>query len=114
MGTYYIPRNYKGETRILYIFSIKSLVTTTIGITIGLLFYALFNTMGLTKVGYAFIAIFGGLGYVIGAVKIPTIATIPLTKRIGGEPISEIIIRYIKFKKKHTIYTYYQKTKEEK
>ena len=31
MGTYYIPRNYKGETRILYIFTVKSLITTAIG-----------------------------------------------------------------------------------
>lgn len=31
MGTYNIPRNLKGETRLLYIFSIKSLITTAIG-----------------------------------------------------------------------------------
>ena len=66
MGTYYIPRNYKGETRILYIFSVKSLVTTVIGITIGVLFYALFNAMGLTKLGYVFVALFALIGYIIG------------------------------------------------
>lgn len=114
MGTYFIPRNYKGETRILYIFSIKSLVTTVIGIMIGLLFYALFNAMGLTKIGYVFVGIFGLIGFLIGAVKIPTIVGIPVTKKIGGEPLSEIIIRYIKFKKSRKIYTYYQHTKEEK
>ena len=114
MGTYFIPRNYKGETRILYIFSIKSLVTTVIGIMFGLLFYALFNAMGLTKIGYIFVGIFGLIGFIIGAVKIPTIVGLPVTKRIGGEPVSEIIIRYIKFKKKRKIYTYYQHTKEEK
>lgn len=114
MGTYYIPRNYKGETRILYIFSVKSLITTVIGITIGVLFYALFNAMGLPKIGYLFVALFALIGYIIGAVKIPTIVGIPVTKRIGGESISEIIIRYIKFKKKRKIYTYYERTKEEK
>lgn len=114
MGTYYIPRNYKGETRILYIFSIKSLITTVVGLAIGFLFYYLFAAMGIKKVGYLFLAIFGGIGYIIGAVKIPTIATIPLTKKIGGESITEIIMRYIKFKKKRKIYTYCQKTKEEK
>ena len=114
MGTYFIPRNYKGETRILYIFSIKSLVTTVIGIMFGLLFYALFNAMGLTKIGYIFVGIFGLIGFITGAVKIPTIVGLPVTKRIGGEPVSEIIIRYIKFKKKRKIYTYYQHTKEEK
>lgn len=37
MGTYYIPRNYKGETRLLYIFSIKSLITTAIGAGVRIL-----------------------------------------------------------------------------
>lgn len=114
MGTYYIPRNYKGESRILYIFSIKSLITTAIGTGIGALFYFLFKLLSLTKVGLAIMAVFAVIGYIIGAVKIPTIATIPVTKKIGGEPISEIIIRYIKFKQKRKIYTYYENTKEEK
>lgn len=114
MGTYYIPRNYKGESRILYIFSIKSLITTAIGAGIGALFYFLFKLLSLTKVGLAIMAVFAVIGYIIGAVKIPTISTIPVTKKIGGEPISEIIIRYIKFKQKRKIYTYYENTKEEK
>ena len=33
MGTYYVPRNYKGESRILYIFTTKSLITTGSGST---------------------------------------------------------------------------------
>ncbi len=117
MGTYYIPRNYKGESRILYIFSIKSLITTAIGAGIGAIFFWLFSLLALKTVGIAIMAIFAVIGYIIGAVKIPTIATIPLTKKIGGEPISEIIIRYIKFKKKRKIYTYCESkknTKEEK
>ena len=114
MGTYYIPRNYKGETRILYIFSIKSLITTAIGAAIGAVFFGLFSMLALKKVGIAIMAIFAVIGYIIGAVKIPTIVSIPVTKKIGGEPISEIIIRYFKFKKKRKIYTYYQSTKEEK
>ena len=114
MGTYYIPRNYKGETRILYIFSIKSLITTAIGAAIGAVFFGLFSMLALKKVGIAIMAIFAVIGYIIGAVKIPTIVSIPVTKKIGGEPISEIIVRYFKFKKKRKIYTYYQSTKEEK
>ncbi len=115
MGTYYIPRNYKGETRILYIFSIKSLITTAIGAGIGALFLFLFSALSLKTVGIVIMAIFAIIGYIIGAVKIPTIASIPVTKKIGGEPISEIIIRYIKFKKNRKIYTYYESnTKEEK
>lgn len=115
MGTYYIPRNYKGETRILYIFSIKSLITTAIGAGIGALFLFLFSALALKTVGIVIMAVFAIIGYIIGAVKIPTIVSIPVTKKIGGESISEIIIRYIKFKKKRKIYTYYESnTKEEK
>lgn len=111
MGTYYIPRNYKGETRILYIFTVKTLITTALGAVIGLLFYGLFTLMMLKKVGIGFLIFFSLVGYAIGAVKIPTIAGLPVTKKIGGEPLSEIIIRYFKFKKTRKIYTY---TKEEK
>ena len=43
MGTYYIPRNVKGETRILYIFTIKALITTGAGAMIGVIFYFIFS-----------------------------------------------------------------------
>ena len=56
-------------------------------------------------------AVFAVIGYVIGAVKIPTIVGIQINKKIGGEPLSEIIIRYIKFKKNRKMYVY---TKEDK
>lgn len=117
MGTYYIPRNYKGESRILYIFSIKSLITTAIGAGVGAIFLWIFTMLALKKVGIIIMAVMAVIGYIIGAVKIPTIVSIPVTKKIGGEPISEIIIRYIKFKKKRKIYTFCQSkqnTKEEK
>jgi len=106
MGTYYIPRNYKGESRILYIFTIKSLLTTVIGIGVGLIFYFLFKILTLESIGIGLLIFWGLLGYAIGAFKIPTIAGIPVTKKIGGEPLSEIIIRYIKFKRNKKIYTY--------
>lgn len=34
-GPYQIPRNYKGESRILMIFSIKALIYTAIGAAFG-------------------------------------------------------------------------------
>ena len=43
MGTYYIPRNYRGESRILYIFTVKSLITTAVGAMIGSLFFFIFR-----------------------------------------------------------------------
>ena len=111
MGTYYIPRNVKGESRILYIFSVKSLITTLIGGAVGFIFYLIFSIAGLTTLGWISIGLFGLIGFVIGAVKIPTVAGIPITKKIGGESIDQIILRYIKFKKTRKIYVY---TKEEK
>jgi hypothetical protein len=113
MGTYYIPRNYKGETRFLYIFTVKSLITTAIGAVVGSLFLLIFAAVQMKMVGIIIMAIFAVIGYVIGAVKIPTIVSIPITKKIGGEPVSEIIIRYIKFKKNRKMYSY-TVTKEEK
>ena len=106
MGTYYIPRNYKGETRLLYIFSIKSLITTAIGAVIGIMFYFILSMIGLKTIGLIVLAVFAVIGYCIGALKIPTIVGLPVTKKIGGESISDIIIRYIKFKKNRKIYTY--------
>jgi hypothetical protein len=64
-------------------------------------------------VGLIIMAVFAVIGYLIGAIKIPTIVGIPITKKIGGEPLSDIIIRYIKFKKNRKIYSY-TVTKEEK
>lgn len=115
MGTYYIPRNVKGETRILYIFTIKALITTAGGIIIGALLYLLFLMLGLKVVGIAAIVIMGVIGYGIGMIKIPTLSGIRFTKKIGGEPLSEIIVRYFKFRKNKKIYTYVDmSTTEEK
>lgn len=41
MATHYIPRNVKGEGRILYIFTTKALITTAIGGGIG--FFIIFH-----------------------------------------------------------------------
>lgn len=111
MGTYYIPRNYRGESRILYIFTVKSLITTAVGAMIGAMFWALFKALGMNIVGIVIMAVFALLGFAVGALKIPTIVAFPITKKIGGEPIGEIILRYMKFKKNRKMYVY---TKEEK
>lgn len=111
MGTYYIPRNYRGESRILYIFTVKSLITTAVGAMIGSLFFLLFKSFNMTPVGLGTMAFFAFIGFAVGAFKIPTIVAFPITKRIGGEPIGEIILRYAKFKKNRKMYTY---TKEDK
>lgn len=112
MGSYYIPRNVKGETRILYIFTIKALVSTLIGALIGFLIRTILAKIGLGILGIIIMVILALIGYAIGAVKIPTVTGLPFTKKIGGEPLSEIIIRYVKFKRNKKIYTYFD-TKEE-
>ena len=107
MGTYYIPRNLRGETRIFYIFTVKSLITTGIGALIGAIFFFLIGTiLGERLVGGIIIGIFALIGWAIGAIKIPTLAGLPFTKNIGGESLDEILKRYVKFKINRRLYTY--------
>lgn len=111
MGTYNVPRNVKGEGRILFIFSTKSLIYTCIGGGIGLIFYLIFKILNLTMVGIVITLIFALIGYVIGMFKIPDTNGLEITRKTGGENIDDIIKRYIKFKNnKKKIYVY---TKEE-
>lgn len=112
MGTYYIPRNLRGESRILYVFTVKSLISTVAGGIVGFIFYSIFSAMGIQKAGIITMAACALIGFVIGAVKIPTVAGLPFTKKIGGEPLSEIIKRFVMFKMNRKIYVYH--TKEEK
>jgi len=111
MGTYNIPRNVKGEGRILFIFSTKSMIYTAIGGVVGLPFYLLFSALGLTVVGIVITLIFALIGFIIGTFKIPEIGILKFTKTVGGENIDDVIKRAIKFKKSgNKIYLY---TKEE-
>ena len=111
MGSYYIPRNYRGESRFLYIFTLKSLISTAIGAALGFFIYFILKMLGAGMVGIIIMAVFAVIGYAVGAFKIPTIAGLPVTKKIGGEPISEIILRYIKFKKNRKMYVYKREEK---
>lgn len=112
MGTYNIPRNVKGEGRILFIFSTKSLIYTAIGIGVGLPFYFIFNVLKLTILGLIFVALFALIGFSIGTFKVPEIGALKASKTIGGEKIDDIIKRAITFRRKgNRIYLY---TKEEK
>ena len=106
MGTYYIPRNYKGESRILYIFTVKSLITSVVGAMVGSVFFLLFTLLNIQIVGIIIMAVFALIGFIVGAFKIPTVVAFPVTKKIGGESIGEIVLRYIKYKKTKKIYLY--------
>lgn len=112
MATHNIPRNVKGEGRILSIFSTKALIYTVVGGMFGLIFYYLFSLMKLTYVGIAVTLAFAVIGFAIGTFKVPTSTAFDITRKTGGENIDDVILRLIKFKKKKKrIYLY---TKEEK
>lgn len=115
MGTYNLPRNVKGEGRILFIFSTKSLITTCIGGAVGLIFYFIFSILKLKMVGIGITLFMALIGYVIGMFKIPDTNGFEITRKAGGENIDDIIMRYIKFKKnskKLYVYTKEDNTNE--
>lgn len=99
MNTYEIPRNYKGEGRILYIFSTKGLIYTVIGLALGLVFYFIFKVLGMSIIGIGIDVFFGVIGFVIGTLKMPDTRKFEFTKKTGGENIDNIIKRWIKFKR---------------
>ena len=85
MGTYNLPRNVKGEGRILFIFSGKSFLYSIIGGGVGLLFYLLFSALNLYMVGIAFVIVFAIIGFIIGTFKMPEITKFEFTRKTGGE-----------------------------
>lgn len=108
MGTYYIPRNVKGEGRILFIFTGKSLMYTAVGAAIGFpIHFVMSNFLGVNYWGLLAVVIGGLIGFSIGTMKIPKLTFLKNSQDIAGENIDEIIKRYIKFKKeKNKIYVY--------
>ena len=107
MKSYYLPREYKGEGRILYIFSVKSLIYTGVGAGIGLLLNSLLKMLGVNKAFIPLLLVFGGIGYAIATLKIPEGGNFEVTKKVGGEKIDDIIKRWFLFKlKSGKIYIY--------
>ena len=112
MGTYNLPRNVKGEGRILFIFTGKSMIYTVVAGGIGLLFYFIFSMMNLKMVGIAITVIFALIGFVIGTVKVPNIEKFEFSRKTGGENIDDVIKRAIKFKTRgKKIYVYEEEQK---
>lgn len=110
MSTHYIPKDLKGETRILLIFTTKSLITTFIFASIGILFFFLFKALSMKILGIIIFLILSLIGYAFGTLKIPKITGWKFTKNIEGDSADEICKRFIKFRMNRKIYTY---TKEE-
>ena len=115
MGTYNLPRNVKGEGRILFIFTGKSMIYTVIAGADGLLFYFIFSAFGLGMVGIIITVCFALIGFLIGTLKMPNLEKFEFTKKTGGENIDDIIKRAIKFKTKgKKIYIYKEEEKDDK
>lgn len=106
--SYNIPRNVKGEGRILYIFSYKALIYTGIGIGIGVLIYFILSLIGLSVVGYVVIGILGFIGFGIGTFKVPNVTFIKSARLAAGDQIDDVIKRAIKFKMNKNKYYIYK------
>lgn len=103
-----IPRETKGEGKILYIFSPKAMTYTAVcAISAFTIFYTAFSIMGMQMVGLIITLIFGAIGFAIGTFKVPDTTAFEITKKTGGENIDDVIRRGIKFKmQKNKIYVY--------
>lgn len=106
--SYFVPRSVKGESRLLVIFSIKSFVFTAIfGLIGGGIWYLGSNLFGMKMIsGLVITGIFGGLGYIIGAAKIPDSPIMGVFQKAGGEYLSDILLRFITFRNRKKIYIY--------
>lgn len=107
--TYTVPRSAKGESRILYIFTIKSLVITLVIAGLGWIVASIIETVvpALGMVGKLIVTgVFGVIGYIIGSAKIPDSPLVGFLQKASGEAIIDILYRYITFKGKKKLYIY--------
>lgn len=108
-NTYFVPRNVKGESRILYIFTMKSFIFTLVAGIIGLLVWMLIKVItGIENLVAMLICIgiFAGIGYLIGALKIPDSPLMGPFRKAGGEYVNDIIGRFFTFRFRKKIYLY--------
>ena len=115
MGTYNLPRNVKGEGRILFIFTGKSMIYTVVAGGVGLLFYFILSIFELNMVGLIVVVCFALIGFLLGTLKVPNLEKFNFTRKTGGENIDDIIRRAIKFKTKgKKIYVYKEEERDVK
>ena len=114
MKIYNLPRNVKGEGRILFVFTPRSIIYTAISAFIGLMLYLLFKAIGLTTIGIILFVIFALIGFAIGTLKVPGIVGISWAKKNAGERMDDILKRTIDFKRKgNKIYIYDEEVETE-
>ena len=80
-----------------------------------MVFYFIFNLIGLQLVGIGIAVFLGFIGFCIGTFKIPDTNKFNFTEATGGEAIDDVIKRWIKFKRGNKkIYVYLkEETKDE-
>lgn len=107
--SYMIPRDTKGEGKILMIFSKKSFLWTLACAGVALItIYPIFLILGMSLIGMIAIGIFGLIGFCIGSLKMPNSNNFEILRKTGGEDLDEILKRLIKFKRGgKKIYLYY-------
>lgn len=107
--SYMIPRDTKGEGKILMIFSKKSFLWTIAFTAVGLVtIYPICAILNLSLIGWIGSAVLGLIGFFISSFKMPNSQNFEIFRKTGGEDIDEIIIRLLKFKKGgKKLYLYY-------
>lgn len=112
--SYMIPRNTKGEGKILMIFSRKSFLWTICCAAAALItIYPICLILGTVLIGWIFVLVFGLIGFIISSFQIPNSQNFEIFRKTGGEDIDEILVRLLKFKKKgKRVYLYYTGGKE--
>lgn len=107
--SYMIPRDTKGEGKILMIFSRKSFLWTIACALVGLItIYPICAIFKLTLIGWAGVLLLGLIGFLISSLKMPNSQNFEILRKTGGEDIDEILIRLLKFKKGgKKVYLYY-------
>ena len=107
-GSYFVPRSVKGESRILYIFTIKSFAATLAFGLVGVLIYFILSSfLAISILGaIIIIAIFAVIGYALSAITIPDAPIMGPLRKAGGENIGAMLIRLVMFKRKKKIYLY--------
>lgn len=89
------------------IFTAKSLIYTCATGALGLIFFYVFMSFGMTIPGIIIALVFASIGFAIGTFRIPENSNLAIAKMAGGERIDDAIIKWYKFKKKkNTIYVY--------
>lgn len=112
--TYTVPRSVKGESRILYVFTVTGLIFTIAFALVGFVIKTLLGGLLPGAAGWAIVGIFAAIGFVIGSLKIPDSNVMGPLKKAGGEKIKDILFRSITFSKRKKIYIYRYEKGEDK